>query len=409
MNRCVSIRSREPGPFFGPKTYWANHRFAENMDLSPFGRGIALALLLVGLAGCRNELPSHYGGRVGEGASSVNGTAVLAEMFEQAGHQVLSKTSLSPGLADQADCIVWFPDDFKTPRREVREWFENWLADDEHEHVLIYVGRDYDAAVTYWNKVLPSIPADQHDEASSRKRAAETDFAYRRREIDLSPECPWFTVTGEGPPRKVRTLQGDQSWLEGVDSSQVEIELTGRLRPPTDAEVLLASEGDALVSRLSRDDSQIIVVANGSFLLNLPLVNHGHRKLAGSLVREIGEAKQRVVFVESGPGGPRVLDKDSRAEPPTGMEIFHLWPTNWILFHAAVAGIIFCFARLPIFGIPHEPPSEARSDFGKHLDAFGALLARSRDVDHAKERLAQYQQVQNAIIPIHSTPKAHPR
>ena len=52
-------------------------------------------------------------------------------------------------------------------------------------------------------------------------------------------------------------------------------------------EALLATEDDVdIVTRVTRRSwhgGQIVVVANGSFLLNLPLVNHEHRKLADKL------------------------------------------------------------------------------------------------------------------------------
>ena len=77
-----------------------------------------------------------------------------------------------------------------------------------------------------------------------------------------------------------------------------------------------------LVSREWFDESQLIVVANGSFLLNLPLVNHEHRKLAGKLIDAVGPPGQTVVFLESFAGGPPISD-DPSGGMPTGAEIFN--------------------------------------------------------------------------------------
>ena len=69
---------------------------------------------------------------------------------------------------------------------------------------------------------------------------------------------------------------------------------------------LLGDGKTTLVSRVTKPawgDGQVIVVTNGSFLLNLPLVNHEHRKLAGHLIRECVPGT-KVAFLESGPGGP---------------------------------------------------------------------------------------------------------
>lgn len=356
----------------------------------------ALLLLVAAATGCREEIDTFYGRRKGiPGSSSVNGTAVLAEMFEQERHRVFSWMALSPRLHERADVIVWFPNDFDPPTPAVREWFENWLLD-RPGRTLIYVGRDFDAAPWYWKKVLPGAPAEAVGEIQQREVSASTDFGMARLQIPASEDCGWFTVEGKSQRRKVATLQGDPAWLEGVEPSKVEIELNGRIIPPDDAEVLLRSNNDVLVSRQQWDESQMIVVANGSFLLNAMLVNHEHRKLAGQLIEEVGPPKKTVVFLESWAGGPPIRDNDPLPGMPTGMEIFHIWPTNWILLHLAIVGILFCFARFPLFGRPGEPEPETASDFGKHIDALGELLERSGDTAYALSRLAHYQQVVKA-------------
>jgi hypothetical protein len=142
--------------------------------------------------------------------------------------------------------------------------------------------------------------------------------------------------------------------------------------------VLLDSEVGPIVSRgvpPYADGSQIILVENGSFLLNLALINHEHRMLAGELVAAAGESGS-VVFLESGPGGPPI------DPPPTDSSLWTLfegWPLGAILLQLGIAGIIFCFARWPIFGRPKQPISSATTDFSYHVAAVGELLAKSRD------------------------------
>ena len=63
-------------------------------------------------------------------------------------------------------------------------------------------------------------------------------------------------------------------------------------------------------------ENQIIVVTNGSLVLNYPLVNHENRKLAAKLIEQCGKP-DKVVFVESEPGGPTVLDKEPTGGFPT--------------------------------------------------------------------------------------------
>ena len=190
----------------------------------------------------------------------------------------------------------------------------------------------------------------------------------------------------------MKTLEGDAAWLDGVDGTKTDIELRSRISPPQTAEVLLRSGRDVLVSRRTGRRGQLIVVANGSFLLNLPLVNHEHRKLASKLIDAIGPPRKTVVFLESEPGGPAIRDDDPAAAASTGLEIFNLWPTNWILLHLAAVGVFFCFSRWPIFGRPKTREVENGSDFGRHVDALAEMLKRSRDRAYAMERIFNYRQ-----------------
>ncbi|MEX0866342.1 MAG: hypothetical protein WD030_03220, partial [Pirellulales bacterium] len=352
----------------------------------PLNRGLALPLvLLVLLAGCgRDEdLDAVYGKSSGViGGNSVNGTAVLAELFTQQGHTVIGRRYLTPTVQESADTIVWAPNDRHPPSDEVIEWFDDWLWS-EPNRKLIYIGRDYDAAVTYWEKVIPGAPAEQQAEMRRRLNAAKA----RDRSMHGGGNrdtCDWFELDGALTGRQVASMQG--AWSQGVDASQVDIVIRDRLvpNPVFLDEVLLSSEGDALVSRYAEphwaENSDAIFIVNGSFLLNLPLVNHEHRKLAGKLVDDVdnvggaGGSGGTVVFLESGAGGPEVLDRDPSTKIPTGLEQFTVWPQNIVLLHLAAAGIIFCFARWPIFGRAKRPPRSQAADFGQHVAAVGELL-----------------------------------
>jgi hypothetical protein len=404
------------------------------------------------LTGCTRDIDTVYGQRQGPGAgSSVNGTAVLGEMFEKAGHRVFSWRALSPRLGRRADCIVWFPDDFELPRPKVRQWLENWL-DNASDRTLIYVGRDFDAAPWYWRHVLPDAPKQQQQLVRERLAEAQAHYTAGRERLPQSDACGWFAV--ESAPalpqaewlknlatklsitirpelRQVKSLEGDAAWLEGIDAAKTDIELHGRLSPSKDAEVLLRSGDDVLVSRKRIGRGRLIVVANGSFLLNLPLVNHEHRKLAGKLIDEIGPPGKTVVFLESrgrrasyrnaersahdgagqpgrddgkrgrrgnhepsdpDEGEPPIRGDDPASTVPTGLEIFGIWPTNWILLHLAAVGVIFCFSRWPIFGRPRTCQAASRSDFGHHVDALAELLERTHDRAYAMDRILNYRQ-----------------
>jgi hypothetical protein len=341
------------------------------------------------LSGCGYQfLPTAYGGR---SSKSVAGTGVLGDMFQQAGHRVTSWRYLSPRLRE-ADTIVWAPDRFEPPEPETITWLDEWL--DAGNHTLIYIGRDFSAPVAYWENVLPGATGAQKRAVQSEIVLAQSDFAAARKPIASKPhECEWFTVDGSKPGGKIRRLDGP--WAAGIDVRRVEIELPGQVTPPDGAEVLLASGEDVIASRyapLWDDTSQRIVIANGSFLLNAPLVNHEHRKLAAKLIASTGPPGD-VVFLESGPNAPQILDEDPAAETPTGLEVFFVWPLNFILLHLALLGMVFAFARAPIFGLPRRPAAAPLSDFARHVSALGELLHGTRDREYAVSRIQHYQQL----------------
>jgi hypothetical protein len=211
-------------------------------------------------------------------------------------------------------------------------------------------------------------PADEAESSGEQETEEERD---PRKSL-------WFDYQAK-PFLKVKTLDGP--WAAGIDAAKTEIELSTRLVPNHEVEKLLWSgsdEDNLIVSRWRApywDSSQVLFVVNGSFTLNLPLVNHENRKLAGRLVAEVGR-KRNVVFLESGPGGP-LIDP-----PPVDNSIwtlFEAWPLGAILLQLAVVGVMFGFVRWPIFGRPKQPPPPVTSDFSEHVEAVGKLIARTKD------------------------------
>jgi hypothetical protein len=400
-------------------------------------RLFALAALAGSGLGCHKDLDTVYGQRSGPGATdSVNGTAVFADMFEAAGHHVSSWTSLSPRL-DEADCVVWFPNDFDPPSPRVVYWFGRWL-NARPDRTLIYVGRDFDAEPWYWRKVEPAAPPEKREAIAAVRREAEERYRAARPN-PTKMACEWFSVdyNVSGGSVKIDVDKGDSEWAQLIDESKLEIECNSRIslpmlptesRDPTYS-TLLESDRGTIVSRHETGESQLFVVANGSFLLNAMLVNHEHRKLAGKLIDAIGPAGRKVVFLESGkvkidepknplpttnpghdpfdtgpddspwyrpPGSdndPPINDAEPDPEYETGLKLLLVWPTNWIVLHFALIGILFCFWKLPIFGLPRPADPSGAADFSRHVDAVAALLERTADRNYAQSRIKHYQQV----------------
>ncbi len=389
---------------------------------------VLLILCMVVVAtGCRQpHIDGIYGKRRGsDGGPSANGTAVLAAMFEEAGHRVSTWRRLSPKL-EECHTIVWFPNDFKPPTVEQRDFLEWWLYN-EPGRTVVYVGRDFDATPAYWNHVLPTAPPEQRMEVMRRAASAQAAHDAAQAQMPKDEKVEWFTIDRDKTHRKINSLSGP--WSANVDAEATEIELASRLALPSKSDIeawvdrddnywadepeftpLLQSEDDAIAYEINYPewvDGKIIVINNGSFLLNLPLVNHEHRKLAGQLVSTCGEG--RVVFLETGPGGPDIFDVEPGANIPTGFEVFTVWPLGVIVMHLTVMGILCCIAIFPIFGRPKETDNTSsqnaaaslvisedqsgavvHADFGKHITALGELLQKTEDRNYARDKVTYY-------------------
>lgn len=374
---------------------------------------VVLVLLIAGLilhalgffSPPRETLPTTYGQRRGyTGARSVNGTGVLAGMLEKAGHKVRSVTRLSPNV-NKAEVIVWAPNDYKPPTKEQRDWLENWLRGG-YGRTLIYIGRDYDAAPNYWRDVKPNAPPREEQNYERNLASAEVNYTSSREPPKAPEYARWYTWRDDGKVKTVTQLSGP--WAEGIDASKVKIEVRSQLaipvaadrpasgtQPLLSADVLLDSNTGPLVTELtdaSFNEGSILIVQNGAFTLNYPLVNHEHRKLAAKLVEHVDEYNEYgdAVFVESGRDGPTILDKEPPENDEGGLAFLRVWPLNAVVLHLTLAGIVLCFAVAMIFGRPKELPTPGISDFGRHVAALGRVLAQSKDRGYAQARLAQY-------------------
>ncbi|PQO37067.1 hypothetical protein C5Y96_07870 [Blastopirellula marina] len=382
-------------------------------------RWTVLLLLVCTLAiGCgrkSDNLQTGYGKRTGNQAGSVNGTKALSEMFRDAGYYVRSYGVVSPSLL-RHDVIVWFPDSFDGPTPEFRDTILNWLNEEEGR-TFIYVGRDFDASIEYWGDVLNKVdPTQKFDVMRQRSLAIESFDKLRNYQ---SPEVNYtlYKIERDVPRRIASSLTGP--WAKGIDAAKTKIELRSRMIPPDedsiyegfntydedaapihlveDTEILLGTGKEAIVARLGSDysDNQIILVNNGSFLLNLPLVNPEHRKLAAKLVNQCDPAyyaPDSVAFLET-EGGVRIMNADQSTDGNSGWEWLSKWPLNLVGLQMAWWLIVLCFALYPIFGRAKRLPSAETSDFKKHIDSVGDLLQATDDHGYAQLRIQQYHQV----------------
>jgi hypothetical protein len=381
----------------------AQRRIDVDPRISAFICGLLL-LLFVAVFGCQRDenLPAKYGnGPDVDFERSVNGYTVLADMFAKAGHTISTHSDFTPALADAADTIVYAPDDFESPEPETIKWVDDWLKA-KPDRTFIYIGRDFDAAPIYWRTILADAPADQRQAISDGLQAAELKVRFDRPTATTKTNGEWFSFDYSPALRTPKELSGP--WSDGIDVSKTEIELRGRMDLNDNYYVLLATEDDDIAAKrtiLSNADinddsptdeaprSQFIVVTNGSFLVNLQLVNHEHRKLAGKLIAEV-KKPGRVVFMDSSYSSVRNSGSDDSDDAASMLDVFGVWPLSVILVHAAVLLAVFCFARWPLFGPPRDPAPAPAADFGRHVDALAEGLQRTGDASYARERWQYY-------------------
>ncbi len=384
----------------------------------------SLLLSLLFIAGCgrTKTIEFEYGKREGSSfGRSVNGTGVFAGMFEQLADARVRSTKRLGRTVLRSEVLVWIPDCFSPPQEDAREFIEDWLLEGDGR-TFIYVGRDFDAATAYWDEAIPLIPMNKSLDARREEARRKAQFAIRRGDNSQNVDCDWFQLITRAPKRRVTNIDGP--WSHLIDPEKADIWLQSRIEPSESItnpelasfsgvhgtgsfEPLLTSHGDVLIAKYQRKNwgsNKILLMANGSWVLNFPLLNHEHRKLAGAIIAECGDVDQ-VVFLESGPAGPSI--HDTAPNKHHGLTAFTVWPVNCILIHATLLGLLFCFSAFPIFGRPKSNTHDQHSDFGKHVQAMGELMAQTHDREYALRQRTIYQQrVSHEVIAPETIPVA---
>ena len=194
----------------------------------------------------------------------------------------------------------------------------------------------------------------------------------------------WFKVgPAANPPRTCETLEG--LWAEDIDSRAAAIVVHEPLVADQE-HVLLASKGNVLAMEWeTEDNSRVLAIANGSFLLNLPLVNHARRPLAERVVEWIGDDPRRVAFVD----GFSVLSGPS--PPPSLFDLLRRIPSfRWVAIQLGLFGLLACLARAPRLGRPRSDPASDSDRPAAHAEALGRLLEKSRSPETARDLLESY-------------------
>jgi hypothetical protein len=339
-------------------------------------------------AGCGpTEVDTTYGRSRGK---SINGTNAFAEILRQGGHEVRVAVRMTDTLADWATVLVRYSLHPGPPDRDEGRWLYEWLQT-RPGRKLVYVIQDYDAESEFWDAMLAAEPKDA--------RAEELDRIKRKRDLakawvsDLPPkskepanETEWFAIEPKpASPSACKTLGGP--WAEGVDVEAASVSKHETFKVTEDEPVLLTGDGSPLAISWSFDNgSQVLAVANASFLLNASLLNRSRRPLTMRVVDWIGTSPRHVAFVE----GARPLGGDDESASAGPFHLLQVWPFNWISIHLMAFLLLLALSYAVRLGRPlPEPPSGVERP-SAHPEALGALLAKTGRADAARFLLEAY-------------------
>lgn len=355
---------------------------------------------------------------------SLNGYGVFYDLCLSEKARCRNVSHLSPGCK-KYDCILWFCKENRLPETETLDWFEDWLQ--EHPgKTLAFIGRTYEADLSFWNEVRSSATeSSQSTRVRKKIREAETRFQgnFRSKRFSFSPDesetsdDSWFQLTDFDSVFRTETLQGEEKFHSGIAPERLEIVMYGGIEPQGDDwNVLLRANGrceesnpeengpeteeseerapeekrsEILIAEKKIGNSRLLLVPNGSFLFNYPLINHENRKLAFRFLKELDVEKKRVLFLNA---GARVPTRSATARPGnSALLLLQIWPLALIFWQLIFLGIIICFWKWPMFGKVRELPSQSTADFSTHIAAYAQLLNHPGNVHYAKEQIRQFQ------------------
>jgi hypothetical protein len=371
-------------------------------------------MLITGCGGNGSETVDYkYGRRTGAGyAQSLNGTLIFSELFEQRGYSVTSRKRVTPKMGG-ADVVIWFPDTHGPPDPEAIEFLYRWL-NDSPSRVLVYVGRDYDAEVAYWQFCQQN--ADQESMAETNRKFAEAKVRELSRNASIPDDITLDDIDFKklDKPKTIDTYEGPWVDDEFELNQPVTIHqyLDTNVAPPTNYydkspihQTLLTSGSIPIVTiyeSASQSSSKVILVSNASFLLNYALVDRQNRELAMKLVDTIEDENKKfgyysafydgngkVVFLESGPNGPMVSENEHE-ETKSIWNWIKVKPFHFVIPHLIVFAVVACCYLFPIFGRAKKLKTDSPFDFGKHVSAYGDMLEKTGNSAYARRLIDAY-------------------
>lgn len=406
----------------------------------------ALALVLLLAAACATpKLDRRYGKSTG---ASINGTRVFFDLLAERGHVVKRVGSFRQRFLDDANVVVWFERDPDGVPWTTAEEAAEWLGA-RSDRQIVYVANDFDSDLQLWDDLAEHFRTTQETERAERSRTLRdevathvAEYASARSSESWAPypfaavgraETPTLAAPLDAETPLAAALPGaarvylsrHPSAIEPAPSHESDARvdepsdepaedgdapapapespgakslraLRERITPQADAVWLGSAERPLVLARRfpagDGGTSEIVLVHNGSFLLNYALLGASHRTLATRLADRLGE-ERRIAFYE-----PSQSSRSARAwfwgdRPPAGLSPLDLLfrpPLGWVFLHFLIAALLYLASQAPIFGRPRGDTEDPGAPFTQHVRAYGKLLERTGDRRYVEHLLAEH-------------------
>ena len=364
--------------------------------------GVLLALLLVlsvegtGVMG-QDRLPVRYGQRGGQGRVSLNGTSAFARLLQEYDLDVQSASRLTPRI-DRYDVLFWFPDSDREDYAAEQERLEAWLRSGTDRRLII-VGRHYDATIDYLTQIGQSQDSEQG--LDYRRRLAEAVSVSHLE--SLKQQETYFDGWVEWTPgSRRRSSQLGGPWAAGLENANLTTSRYPNIpsaedqksHPTRSYEVKLEADGEPFAVAIQDslwNGGEVIVVSNGSFILNYGLTDERNRQVVANMLDDLDfeDYFWGALFLESDEAGLPVMQREESGQK-TMWDWMTEWPFSFFIPHFLVLGILIYFVFYPIFGRPKNLALPSSTDFGQHVEALGELMEKTRDRAYAIQHINHY-------------------
>ena len=266
---------------------------------------------------------------------------------------------------------------------------------------MVYVCRDYDSRFQYWQTLKNQETDPKKKDELSRLHIDSVSQHFAQRDRIEIQTCDWFEQQNH-PYGKASSISGPL--VDSRDTSEAELYYASLPIPGDDfengsfgdfdVEVLVSLDSHPFIYRLTKpeyDDSQIIIVGNASFLLNMSLVNESNMQIANALIDYVAESEapqDNILFIESSMMLP-ISDLDSRDK-------FSQWrwitqkPLRYIVPQLVFCLILLCFVYFPIFGRPKRIDKKSTANFRDHIHAMAQLIKKSKATTIPRQWIEEY-------------------